>query len=254
MSSDTETVARVHSAFISYASHDKDIANDLADRVEARGLKCWIAPRDIQPGEDYARGIMRGISHCQCFVLLLSSASNLSLHVRREVERAASLSKPIYPVRIEDVQPSPQLGYFISMLHWLDAWPRLMSEHVERLIDAVQSDEEWTGNRIKRRRRISFGLALTMAVVAIIAGVAAVPELRAVFSSPETKARNQLQSLGISLDVKGLEQALVGADGNALEAFLAAGISTNQVAQAFAEQYASANKSVAAIFFERSRN
>jgi hypothetical protein len=240
-------------AFISHASKDKDVANELAARLEARGLECWIAPRDIRPGQEYASEIMRGLSKSRCFILLLSSASNLSGHVRREVERAVSMSKPIYPVRIEDVQPSAKPEYFISMIQWLDAWPRLMSEHVERLITALQSDEEWTGNKLKRRRRLSFSLALAMAVVTIVVGFALTPELRALFSSPQTRARIQLQALNLSLDVRGLRAALVGADGKALRTFSDAGISAIQVGQALAEQYGPAKKSVAAVFFERSR-
>ena len=58
------------------------------------------------------------------------------------------------------------------------------------LSEALQSDEKWTGNKIKRRKRISFGLALAITIVAIITGIALAPELRAVFRSPQVRARN----------------------------------------------------------------
>ena len=110
-------------AFISYAARDRLVAEDLVSRLEREDLRCWIAPRDVRPGAEYASEIIKGISGSNCFVLLLSGASNLSSHVRREVERAASYSKPIYPVRLDEVTPSTKLEYFISMHQWLDVWP-----------------------------------------------------------------------------------------------------------------------------------
>jgi hypothetical protein len=35
--------------FISYASHDTHVADNVADALEGQGLKCWIAPRDVTP-------------------------------------------------------------------------------------------------------------------------------------------------------------------------------------------------------------
>jgi len=40
--------------FISYSSKDKAIAAALCAHLEKAQLKCWIAPRDIAPGKDYA--------------------------------------------------------------------------------------------------------------------------------------------------------------------------------------------------------
>lgn len=94
-----------YSAFISHASQDRSTAEEVAAHLEEKGYRCWIAPRDVRPGEEYAVEIIRGIERSKCFVLLLSEASNLSANVRREVERAASKAKPIYPVRLEDVPP-----------------------------------------------------------------------------------------------------------------------------------------------------
>src|SRR5260221_3065962 len=40
--------------FLSYASHDTEIANTVCQFLEARGVRCWIAPRDVAPGALYA--------------------------------------------------------------------------------------------------------------------------------------------------------------------------------------------------------
>lgn len=42
-----------YSAFISHASADREAANAIAASLEAKGLTCWIAPRDVRPGAEY---------------------------------------------------------------------------------------------------------------------------------------------------------------------------------------------------------
>ena len=48
-------------AFISHAKGDQKRAREIAALLEARGLKCWIAPRDVRPGQSYGDEIIRGM-------------------------------------------------------------------------------------------------------------------------------------------------------------------------------------------------
>lgn len=64
--------------FISYASENKDIADYIVDKIEKRGYKCFIAPRDIRTGSEYAVEIIRGISNSTA-VLLVFPANQTSL-------------------------------------------------------------------------------------------------------------------------------------------------------------------------------
>ena len=50
-----------HHVFISYASKNKQLADALCHTLEQHRISCWIAPRDVLPGEPYAREIIRGI-------------------------------------------------------------------------------------------------------------------------------------------------------------------------------------------------
>ena len=109
-------------AFISHAKGDQKRAQEIAALLEEHGLKCWIAPRDVRPGQSYGDEIIRGIEKSRAFVLILSKASNDSPFVAREVERAVSKRKPIFPIRIEDVEPSSALELFISSTQWIDAF------------------------------------------------------------------------------------------------------------------------------------
>jgi hypothetical protein len=44
-------------AFISYATADKTVADAACAVLEAAGIRCWVAPRDISPGREYAAEI-----------------------------------------------------------------------------------------------------------------------------------------------------------------------------------------------------
>ena len=88
--------------------------------LEAAGVPCWIAPRDIDAGENYTQAILEALDAARAIVLVFSSATNESPHVARELETAVSSGRPIIPVRLEQVEPSPSLRYFIGTSQWLD--------------------------------------------------------------------------------------------------------------------------------------
>jgi hypothetical protein len=122
-----------HEVFISYSSEDKAIADAVTARLESHKIRCWIAPRDILPGQPYAASLIDAIQKAKVFVLILSSKSNQSKHVVREVSEAVETGIVIIPFRIDDVQPSTEMRYYIKSLHWLDA----ITPPLERNIDVL---------------------------------------------------------------------------------------------------------------------
>ena len=74
--------------FISYSSKDKAVADATCAGLEAAGIRCWIAPRDIIPGSEYGAVLIEAIDNCRALVLVFSSNANASPQVHREVERA----------------------------------------------------------------------------------------------------------------------------------------------------------------------
>ena len=50
-----------HDVFISHSSADKRAADATRAILEGRGIKCWIAPRDIRPGSDGGESIVSAI-------------------------------------------------------------------------------------------------------------------------------------------------------------------------------------------------
>jgi len=128
----------IHDVFITYSSHDKSVAETVCAALESKHIRCWIAPRDVLPGTEWAEAIVDAIDESRVVVLVLSSSSNSSPQVIREVGRAASKGIPIIPLRIDDVSLSKAMEFFVSSHHWLDAQTRPLSKHMQRLTDTVQ--------------------------------------------------------------------------------------------------------------------
>ncbi|HEX3445069.1 MAG TPA: TIR domain-containing protein [Chthoniobacterales bacterium] len=124
--------------FISHASKDKPIADAICEQLESEGIKCWIAPRDVEAGSDWTEGIIRGIGSCRVFVLVFSESANVSEHVRREVAKAFSLGLAVIPFRTEEVNPSSSLSYFLGTVHWLDAITPPLPKHLKALTERVR--------------------------------------------------------------------------------------------------------------------
>jgi hypothetical protein len=128
-----------YDAFISYSSLDKATADATCAALEAAGIRCWIAPRDIVPGAEWGEAIILGINQCRVLILIFSAHANDSPQIRREVERAVSKGVPIIPFRIEDITPTRSLEYFIGTVHWLDALTPPLEAHLRRLSETVKT-------------------------------------------------------------------------------------------------------------------
>lgn len=128
-----------HQIFISYCTEDTSVAETVCAALEKAGVECWMAPRDVRPGENWGRSIIKAIGSSQLMVLIFSGHTNSSRHVNNEIERAVSHRVTIMPFRIEKVQPSEDLELFISSCHWLDAYTPPMEPKIAQLVAAVRS-------------------------------------------------------------------------------------------------------------------
>jgi len=126
--------------FISYSHTDKTVADTACAGLESAGIRCWIAPRDVRAGIEYAAGIMEGIDSARIMVLIFSSNSNTSPQVHREIECAVTKGLTIIPLRIEDTAPTEAMQYYLGAIHWLDALTPPLSEHVGQLVEQVKAN------------------------------------------------------------------------------------------------------------------
>ena len=124
---------------ISYAQPDGDLASELVAHVEAHGIACWIAGRDVPLGADRATEIVNAIAAAPAMVLVFSANADSSTDVHREVERASDRGIPLVPFRVADVVPSSSLEYFLSSQNFLDAFPPPLAPHYARLCSCLNT-------------------------------------------------------------------------------------------------------------------
>src|SRR5258706_14719264 len=144
-------IRMAHDVFISHSAKDKVAADAVCAVLERHGVRCWIAPRDILPGADWAKSILDAIAGSRMLVLVFSAEANRSQHIRREIERAVGRGIPVTPVRVQDALPSDAMEYFLSASHWVDAITPPLEEHLRILAGKlrVMLDIEWHATTIE---------------------------------------------------------------------------------------------------------
>ena len=126
--------APAHDVFVSYSTGDKPVADAIVSRLEQAGVRCWVAPRDVIPGQVWAEAIIKAIETSRLMVVVLSGAANQSHQVIREVERAVAKEVVVIPFRIESVEPTGAMAYYLASEHWLDAMTPPLESHIAQLV------------------------------------------------------------------------------------------------------------------------
>jgi hypothetical protein len=106
--------------FISYASIDQAVAETICDALQARGQPCWIACRDIGPGENFQEAIVRAIRSARVMLLVFTSSANNSDEIKKELVLAGRHRVTVLPIRVEDVVPNDAFAYEFATRQWID--------------------------------------------------------------------------------------------------------------------------------------
>jgi hypothetical protein len=61
----------------------------------------------------------------------------VSRQIQREVGLAIRKDLQVIPVRIEDVEPSGTLEYYLNIEHWFNAFSKPLEERLDRLAGEV---------------------------------------------------------------------------------------------------------------------
>ncbi len=117
--------------FVSHHSSKLDVALHVEKALSLHGVGCWIAPRDVDPGESFDREIQNAIESCSAVLLLFCSNSDRSRHVKRELILADTAHKAIIPLRLEAVDPK-ELAYHLADSQWID-WLEQRDETIKRI-------------------------------------------------------------------------------------------------------------------------
>ena len=126
--------------FISYASQDKNIADNLCFKLESKGYKVWYAPRDVKG--PYAEAITNAVDRASHFAVILSQNSIKSEHVLNEIDLAFQhLPNHIKfkPLRIDSSDFTPSFRYYLSRQHWMDATDPPLEARLNEFVQTLQN-------------------------------------------------------------------------------------------------------------------
>jgi TIR domain len=84
--------------FISYSRADTIFATDIRDKLISSGHKAWMDESSISGGEDWHIRIGAAIDEAKAVVAILSPDALGSTWVRRELNYADKMGKPIFPI------------------------------------------------------------------------------------------------------------------------------------------------------------
>jgi formylglycine-generating enzyme required for sulfatase activity len=123
--------------FISYSKRDNDLTVSICRLLETNGVSCWMAPRDVPPGNPFDEAIIDAIESTKATILVLSKHANASRFVWSEVNRAFTKGRPIFTVRVENVEPAKPLELYLARDQWIDAFSSSFEETLHHLGDAI---------------------------------------------------------------------------------------------------------------------
>jgi TIR domain len=181
--------------FISFTRDDRKVAETICRALEGRGLQCWIATRDIDPGDNFQEAITHAIRAAKLMILVFSGHANNSLEVKKEVALAGRYGLVVVPVRVEDVVPNDAFAYEFAVRQWIDLfedWEHSVEILVSRVAAVVNLDPATTGAttsppmapsssrsanneaRLPRvdRRSLIIGVGTLMVLLLVMTGVA----------------------------------------------------------------------------------
>lgn len=118
--------------FISHSSKDRKVARRICTALEDQGLTCWVADRDVSPGENFQEAIVRAIRAAKVMVLVFTDNANSSPEIKKELAIASRLSLTVIPARVENVAPSEAFEYELATRQWIDLFEN-WQEEIERL-------------------------------------------------------------------------------------------------------------------------
>lgn len=144
--------------FLSYEHSMRTVVEHICSVLEADGISCWYAPRDVSG--DYATSIVDAIDNARVFVVVLNGAASQSAHVLNEVEIAykrildAQDELAILPFKLNDDQLSKAMEYYIKRLHWIEAGDQGIDKAIEELKTKIAAIVR-PGDRSARTERTS---------------------------------------------------------------------------------------------------
>lgn len=111
----------IERVFVCHHAEDRDRAAQLVRELEAAGIPCWIASRDVAPGASWGNAIADAASTSRAVVLILSAYAAASPSILAEVQFASVAGATIIPFALGEYALSPQLASLLADVDGIDA-------------------------------------------------------------------------------------------------------------------------------------
>ncbi len=124
--------------FVSYSTVDQKAAEAVCASLEAAGMPCWIAPRNILVGENWASSIVDALESCEVMVLVFSGQVNSSPYIDREVSYVQRRGAQLAIFRVDEAEPGRPFRLFESEFAQALPSDRAFEDRLSQLRQTVQ--------------------------------------------------------------------------------------------------------------------
>jgi len=107
-----------YSSFISYSHADKQFALQLHDRLQEKGIRCWLDEHSMKPGDDMFAEVDKGIRASDKVLLCCSDASLKSWWVGREIDTAIEKEMEFQKAKGEQILKIIPLNMDGALFEW----------------------------------------------------------------------------------------------------------------------------------------
>lgn len=112
-----------YDVFISYSTKDQKVSDKVCAYLEERGLKCFIASRNIPKGAEWPSAIAEALKSSRLFLAVFSNNYNLSMQVNKELTIASKRRIPLLTFKTTEDDFEGTKDYFLSEVNFIIAYP-----------------------------------------------------------------------------------------------------------------------------------
>ncbi|MBR0079089.1 MAG: toll/interleukin-1 receptor domain-containing protein [Synergistaceae bacterium] len=122
--------------FLSYPASEIKLVQHVSDYMNNYGLDTWFAAQNLPGLEFWPKEIVESIKNCDAFVIFFNKKADDSTYIQNEVSIAVENKKPIFCLRLENVEPD-NLKIFLNTKQWHDWFNKKDDSILETLTQGI---------------------------------------------------------------------------------------------------------------------
>jgi len=128
----------VGEVFLSYSRLDHDFADRVIDCLKHQGIQVWVDTQEIQGGDAWRAAIVRAITDCEAFLVILSPQCVASKNVVKELSLASEKNRHIIPIIGEPCDIPDGMQYQLAELQRIDFCELGFDAALQRLVNTLR--------------------------------------------------------------------------------------------------------------------